>query len=89
MRINPNRPIEDLVGDNRGIVRQRLGNRHCMGRVLQQARECRPKGMRTVPVALRRGWAKCVLETISEYRSTFIGVMGANLDYKTSVGAFD
>lgn len=87
--INPSRPIEPLAGDNRGIVRQRLANTHCMTRVLEQARIARPKGMRFVPVALRRGWALCVLEAVSEYRGTFVGVMSANLDYKANVGAFD
>lgn len=73
--INPNRPIEELVGENYGIVRMRLGNIHVMTSVKEQLRHARPKGMRRVPVALRRGWALCVLETISEYRSTYLHVM--------------
>lgn len=75
MNINANRPLEELVGDNRGIVRQILGRCHCCRPVMELAREARPKGMRSVPVALRRGWAKCVIETIAEYRETYFAVM--------------
>jgi hypothetical protein len=45
--------------------------------------------MRTVPVALRRGWAKCIMDTLAEYRSMYVGVVSANLDYRAQVGAFD
>lgn len=75
IKINPDRPVEDLVGDNRGIVRQILGRVHCMTHPLKAAKQARPKNMRKVPVALRRGWAKCVLETLNEYRSTYLYVM--------------
>ena len=75
MQINPNRPVEELIGDNRGIVRMKLGNIHCMTSVLDAARECRPRNMRDVPVELRRGLAKCIMDTLAEYRGTFVGVM--------------
>lgn len=79
MKINPSRPLEDLIGDNRGIVRQILGRCHCCSPILKLAREARPKGMREVPVALRRGWAKCVIETRDEYRETYLAVMSGRL----------
>lgn len=79
MNINPNRPVENLVGDNRGIVRQILGRCHCCSPLLRLAREARPRGMRSVPVALRRGWVKCVLETAAEYKSRYVAVMSGNL----------
>jgi hypothetical protein len=75
MNINPTRPIEDLTGNNQGIVRQILGRCHCCSPILKLAREARPKGMRTVPVALRRGWAKCVIETNKEQRDLYVSVM--------------
>ena len=75
MKLNPTRPTEDLIGNNRGIVRQKLARIHCMTSVLEAARECRPKSMRRVPVALRRGLAKCIMETLAEFRGTFVGVM--------------
>lgn len=75
MYVNPERPVEELTGSNRGIVRQILARTHCMTPVLKAARECRPARMRTVPVALRRGWVKCVMDTLAEYRGTFTGVM--------------
>ena len=79
MTINPDRPIEELQGTNRGIVRQRLANIHCMTPLLGQARAARPKTMRGVPVALRRGWAKCVIDTMNEYQGTYVAVMSGNL----------
>ena len=75
MLINNNREIEPLVGDNRGIVRQILGRVHCYSSRLTAARAARPKGMRRVSIALRRGWALCVLQTIAEYRGEFDLVM--------------
>ena len=89
MRINESRPVEELTGNNYGIVRQRLAECHCMRSVLDLAREVRPKRMREFPVQLRRGWAKCVIETVAQYRSTFIGVMSGNLGCKCELGAFD
>ena len=89
MKVNPNRPVEELVGPNRGITRELLGNVHCMRRVLDQAREVRPYGgLRAYPVELRRGWALCVLQTIRENRSCYIGVVTGNLRYKAPIGAF-
>lgn len=76
MRINRKRPIERLTGSNRGITRMRLGNVHCMSSTLEQARKVRPKNMRSVPVALRRGWVLCVLQTIKENRKLYRTVMG-------------
>lgn len=80
MQINESRPVEELTGDNRGIMRQKLARIHCMTSVLQAARECRPRNMRAMPVELRRGWAKCLLDTLAEYRGTFIGVMGGSMN---------
>lgn len=42
----------------------------------EQLRHARPGSLRPYPVALRRGWVACVLETVAEHRRTFIGVMG-------------
>jgi hypothetical protein len=75
MRINHDRPVEPLVGENYDIVRMRLGNVHCMSSVLSQARIARPRNMRSVPVELRRGWALCVLETIRANRELYVYVM--------------
>lgn len=82
MIINPTRPMEQLVGSNYGIVRQRLANVHCMTRIREQLRLVRPKRMRDYPVQLRRGWALCALEAIAQYRSTYIGVSFGAFDYK-------
>jgi len=75
LNINPERPLEELTGSNYGIVRQILGRVHCMSPVQEQLRECRPKDFRRVPVALRRGWVLCALQTIEENRDLFCSVM--------------
>jgi hypothetical protein len=72
MKIDHTKPIEELVGDNYGIVKMRLGNVHCMTSVLSQARLVRPQNIHLAPVALRRGWVLCVLECIAENRSGFV-----------------
>ena len=89
MQINESRPLEKLVGDNRGMVRFKLGRIHCMTSVLDCAREMRCPGIRDMPVALRRGLALCVIETIAEYRGTYIGVMGCESTEPVQSGAFD
>lgn len=75
ININGHRPVEALVGANRGIVRQRLGNFHVGHSILAAARHARPASLRSAPVALRRGWVLCVLETWREYRGTYEHVM--------------
>ena len=65
------RPIEPLIGDNRGIVRQKLGRIHCCTPLRQALRECRPANIRQASPALRRGLILCVIETLREYRSTY------------------
>lgn len=89
MRLNPCRPIEELVGANRGIVRQKLARIHCMTSVLSAARACRPRNMRTVPIAIRRGLSKCVLDTLAEYRGTFIGVMACTATAPREISCHD
>lgn len=79
IRINTARPIEELIGQNYGIVRQILGRVHVSKSVLQAARAARGRNMRKVPVALRRGWAKCVIETWAEYRQLYVDVVTGNL----------
>ena len=85
MKINPKRPIEPLVGDNLGLVRHKLGNIHCMTNIREQLKLVRPKPMRSIPPALRRGWVLTVLETIAEYRSTYLAVTTGNMAYKCKV----
>lgn len=75
--INPDRPTEELIGDNRGIVRQKLGRIHCCTNWRDAYREIRSgiKNWKAIPPELRRGLAKCVHDTLAEYRGTFVSVM--------------
>jgi hypothetical protein len=82
MTINPNRPVEELIGDNRGICRQILGRIHCCTPYAEAYRLVHRKlkrTIRTIPVPLRRGLAKCVWDTLEEYRGTYYAVMGGRL----------
>ena len=80
MKINPSRPLDQLAGANYGIVCNRLGRIHCMTPRREQLRAARPLKMRSIPPALRRGWAKCVHEIMYENRDLFAGVMSGNLE---------
>lgn len=73
------RPVEVLIGDNRGIVVQILGRIHVMESIFAAARAARPKNFRRIPPALRRGWAKCVIDTHLANRATYCAVMGGRL----------
>ncbi len=76
------RPIEKLVGDNRGIVRLKLGNMHCMTPLRKALRVCRPKNVRKLPVPLRRGLILCVIETLQEYREMYRDVSNGTIGTK-------
>lgn len=79
IRINTKRPIEELVGVARGVVRLRLGDIHCMTSILKSAREARPCDLRPFPIAIRRGWVLCVLRTIQENRDLYRAVQTGRL----------
>ena len=85
MKINPDRPLERLVGDNLGIVRQKLGNSHCELPLMDQVRACRIRDRRSAPVGLRRGLVLAVLETAAEYRETYRGVVSGVLSWQEKV----
>lgn len=82
MRISEERPLERLVGVNRGIVRQKLARLHVGRPIRELLRECRPLSMAAHAPALRRGWVLCVLETIREFRGTYVSVVAARPDYR-------
>lgn len=77
MYINPARPIEELIGDNRGIVRMKLGNIHCLTHWRTAYRDIRAgiTNWRNIPPELKRGLGKCVYETLEEYRGTYRAVV--------------
>jgi len=79
LRINAARPIEPLIGDNRGIVRMKLGNIHCMTSFSDAVRHCRPKNIRKASPALRRGLILCVAQTLAEFRSEYVAVVTGNV----------
>lgn len=79
LRIDPERPIEELAGTNRRHVRWKLGNMHCMTPLSEAVRKCRPTNVSEASPALRRGLIKCVVDTLNEYRGTFLAVTGGRL----------
>lgn len=74
MKINKNRPVEPLTGDNYGIVKHILGNVHCMSPIKEQLKRARPPKIRQVPPKLRRGWVQTCLEIIKENRELYTSV---------------
>ena len=79
IRINPDRPLEQLTGSNRGVVRIRIGNMHVMTPFTQVVRACRPKNIRNASPALRRGLILLVHQTLTEYRQEFLDVVNGNV----------
>ena len=79
LNINTDRPIEELTGENRAMVRWKLGNIHCMTSFRDALKECRPEGVRKAPPALRRGLIKCVADTLNEYRGVYSQVTRGTL----------
>lgn len=86
MNINPAKPIEELIGDNRGIVRMILGNVHCSCPLSYAARAVYSKlcakrretagltlrgALAEYPRPLRRGLALCIVETWDEYTQQY------------------
>lgn len=80
LRVDPARPMEELMGGDRGVVRIRLGNMHALTSFREAARACRPKNIRKAPVALRRGLLLLVWQTLQENRrSAPLGSAGAGV----------
>jgi len=79
MNISKDRPMEELIGDNRSVVRMKLGDIHCMTPFREALRVCRPRNIHKMPSGLRRGLILCVKETLEEYRSTYLGVMSGRM----------
>ena len=81
MNINKDRPLEELDGPNARIIRHKLGWIHCCTPLKEAFRECRPKGMRKMPVALRRGWVKFVADTHQANFNEFAAVTSGRLGF--------
>ena len=79
MRINQARPLERLRGHNLFIVHNILNHVHVSRSLLYAARAARPKNMRSIPVALRRGWVLTVIETWADNRGLFAEVMSGRI----------
>lgn len=89
MRLDPTKPVEELIGDNRGIVRMILGNVHCAqplseaartvyaklhGKARQATGQTLREALRTYPRPLRRGLVLCIVETLREYTADYRAV---------------
>lgn len=79
LRINPERPIEPLIGDNRRYVRWKCGQLHCMTSLREACRQMRPRNILDASPALRRGMILCVAETMYGNRQLFQDVMAGRI----------
>lgn len=79
MRIT--KPIEELTGDNYGVVRMKLGNIHCCTRPIDAIRDIQNgiKNWDDIPQPLKRGFYLCIIETLAEYRQTYVDVVSGNV----------
>lgn len=77
MQLRITKPIEELIGNNRGIVRLKLGHIHCCTRPIDAIREIKStiRNWNDIPKPLRRGFILCCLQTLNEYKQTYISVM--------------
>ena len=67
------KPVEELRGNNRGIVRIKIGNMHCLTPTTEVIRTVRDSicNWAIVPKPLRRGFILCCLEKLKEDRDLF------------------
>jgi hypothetical protein len=66
---------EEIVGDNLAIIHMRVGNLHVSQPLKDALQCCRPRHMRDMPVAMRRGWVKAVKDVWAENRKVYNQVM--------------
>lgn len=88
--VNPKRAVEELTGNNYGIMCQKLDRIHCFQSVLSHARQCRPNDFRAKTrdnIALRRGWALLILQRVQQNRSQCVGANSGNFAAKATVRA--
>lgn len=90
MKINQTRPMDELRGRNRGVAEMLTDRVHVSLSGLQAVRVIRA-AMRTpyrdMPVALRRGLVKCVIEQHFRNQRTYEAVAGRPLNSQRVLGA--
>ena len=89
MNINPNRPLERLVGDNAARVRFKVGKLHVatsymdvyravIRPLIKQAKRKRKRGWARYPAALRRGLVLYCYEQHAQNFKLYRDVMSGN-----------
>jgi hypothetical protein len=79
ININPAKPIEELIGDNAGVMRMKIGRISVLKSDLAIIRKLWNKRIHYAPKELRRGWIKCALENIQADRDLYNRVMSGRI----------
>lgn len=79
LRINENKPIELMQWDNEKVIKRKVGELHCMLSPLSVVRKLWNKRVSSASKELKRGWIKCVLESLEADKDFYVGVMSNNL----------
>ena len=79
LRINENKPIELMQWDNEKVIKRKVGELHCMLSPLSVVRKLWNKRVSSASKELKRGWIKCVLESLEADKEFYVNVMSNNL----------
>ena len=79
LRINENKPIELMQWDNEKVIKRKVGELHCMLSPLSVVRKLWNKRVSSASKELKRGWIKCVLESLEADKEFYVDVMSNNL----------
>ena len=82
LRINESKAIELMQWDNEKVIRRKVGELHCMLSPLSAVRKLWNKRVSNASKELKRGWIKCVLETLEADQQFYVDVMGTSRGYR-------
>jgi len=77
LRINKDKPIELMQWDNEKVIKRKVGQLHCMSSPLSVVRKLWNKRVKSASKELKRGFIKCVLESLEADQQLYVDVMGS------------
>ena len=82
LRINESKAIELMQWGNEKVIKRKVGELHCMLSPLSVVRKLWNKRVKSASKELKRGWIKCVLETLEADQQFYVDVMGTSRGYR-------
>jgi len=77
LRINKDKPIELMQWGDEKIIKRKVGQLHCMSSPLSAVRKLWNKRVKSASKELKRGFIKCVLESLEADQQLYVDVMGS------------